>query len=89
MESDRSTERRFFINRSPIDNFFKQNPWYNWDMPKPHKPEIPDIRVADGAAAFHKLEDFTRRIFAVPKKEIDAAISKEHKKKSATPKQRR
>jgi hypothetical protein len=46
-------------------------------MPKPHKPEIPDIRVADGAAAFHKLEDFTRRIFAVPKKEINEKLARE------------
>jgi hypothetical protein len=46
-------------------------------MPKTHKPEIPDIRVADGAAAFHKLEEFTRRILAVPKKEIDGKLAKE------------
>ena len=46
-------------------------------MPKTPKHEIPDIRVEDGAAAFHKLEDFTRRIFAVPKKEIDRKLEKE------------
>jgi hypothetical protein len=51
-------------------------------MPKSHKPEIPDIRVADGAVAFHKLEDFTRRIFAVPKKEIDRRIAKDKKSRS-------
>jgi hypothetical protein len=51
-------------------------------MPKPHKPEIPDIRVADGAVAFHKLEEFTRRIMAVPKKEIDASLARERNKKS-------
>jgi hypothetical protein len=45
-------------------------------MPKPIKREIPDVQVADGAAAFHKFEDFTRRILAVPKKEIDERPTK-------------
>jgi hypothetical protein len=45
-------------------------------MPKPKPRDIPDIRVENPEAAFHKLEDFTRRILAVPKKEIDARIAK-------------
>ena len=54
-------------------------------MPKPKSREIPDIRVDDAEAAFHKLEDFTRRIMSVPKKEIDAGLEKE----KATKKRRR
>jgi hypothetical protein len=38
---------------------------------------VPDIRVDDPAAAFRKLEDFTRRILAVPKKEIDRKLAAE------------
>jgi hypothetical protein len=57
-------------------------------MPKP-KPQIPDIRVADGAVAYHKLEEFTRRIMAVPKKEIDAAMVKENRRKASRTKLRR
>jgi len=50
-------------------------------MPKTPKREIPDIRVPDGAAALHKLEDFTRRILAVPKKEIDGRLARERSAK--------
>jgi len=50
-------------------------------MPKNPKREIPDVQVADGAVAFHKLEDFTRRILAVPKKEIDARMARERNAK--------
>jgi hypothetical protein len=46
-------------------------------MPKPKPRDIPHIRVEDPEAAFHKLEDFTRRIMAVPKKEIDAELTRE------------
>jgi hypothetical protein len=46
-------------------------------MPKPKPRDIPDIRVEDPEAAFHKMEDFTRRILAVPKKEIDARMARE------------
>jgi hypothetical protein len=54
-------------------------------MPKPKPRDIPHIEVADPAAAFHKLEEFTRRILAVPKKEIDASLARE---KSAKRKRR-
>ena len=50
-------------------------------MPKTPKHEIPHVEVADGAVAFHKLQDFTRRILAVPKKEIDSKIAKERSRK--------
>ena len=33
--------------------------------------------VDDPEAAFHKLEDFTRRILAVPKKAIDRKLAQE------------
>jgi hypothetical protein len=46
-------------------------------MPKTKKHDIPDVRVEDGAAAFHRLEDFTRRILAVPKKEIESKLTRE------------
>ncbi|MGD0464053.1 MAG: hypothetical protein ABSB74_16345 [Tepidisphaeraceae bacterium] len=58
-----------------------KNPRYNRRMPKTPKREIPDIRVPDGAAALHKLEDFTRRILAVPKKEIDGRLARERSAK--------
>jgi hypothetical protein len=60
--------------------------WYNDPMPKPKPHEIPDIRVDDAEAAFHKLEDFTRRIMAVPKREIDARMARERERSA---KQRR
>jgi hypothetical protein len=52
-------------------------------MSKPNPREVPDIRVDDAEAAFHRLEDFTRKIMAVPKKEIDEALNrkKTHKKR--------
>lgn len=46
-------------------------------MPKPKIVMMPHVEVEDGVAAFHKLEDFTRKILAVPKKEIDARLAKE------------
>jgi hypothetical protein len=51
-------------------------------MPKTTKPEIPDIQVADPDAAYHRLEDFTRKILAVPKKEIDRGLAMEKAKKT-------
>jgi hypothetical protein len=50
-------------------------------MPKPKPRDIPDIRVDDPEAAFHKLEEFTRRIMAIPKKEIDAKLATEKRAK--------
>jgi hypothetical protein len=41
-------------------------------MPKPKRRPIPDVRVADPEAAFHRLEGFTRKIMGVPKKEIES-----------------
>jgi hypothetical protein len=55
-------------------------------MPKPKPHEIPDIRVDDAEAAFHKLEDFTRRIMAVPKAAIDSALAREQRQKKRTKK---
>jgi hypothetical protein len=49
-------------------------------MPKTTKPVIPDIEVDDPAEAFRRLENFTRQILSVPKKKIDAAISREKRK---------
>jgi hypothetical protein len=46
------------------------------EMSKPKPREIPDIRVEDPEAAFHKLEDFTRRVMAIPKKEIDRSMKR-------------
>jgi len=46
-------------------------------MPKAKLREIPDVQAANPAEAFHKLEGFTRRILAVPKKEIDAKLARE------------
>jgi len=53
-------------------------------MPKTQKPEIPDIRVDDAEAAYHKLEDFARRVMAVPKGEIDKAMEKEREKRRSS-----
>jgi hypothetical protein len=40
------------------------------------------VEVADAAAALHNMENFTRKILAVPKKQIDAKLAKEkHKRK--------
>jgi len=38
------------------------------------KDAMPHVEVDDPAAAFHKLEDFTRKILAVPKKETDRQV---------------
>jgi hypothetical protein len=38
---------------------------------------IPHIEVPDAAEAFRKLENFTRRILAVPKNKIDASLARE------------
>jgi len=51
-------------------------------MRHPKPGPIPHVEVEDGIAAFHKLEDFTRRIMAVPKKEIDASLAKEKRSKA-------
>jgi len=48
-------------------------------MPKPKPSHIPDISVDDSAEAERKFENFTRKILAVPKKEIDAKIVREKK----------
>ena len=45
------------------------------DGPGPHP-------VDDAEAAFHKLEDFTRKILAVPKKRIEQKVSREKKKRT-------
>jgi hypothetical protein len=50
-------------------------------MSKPKVRDIPHIEVADPAAAYHKLEEFTRRIMAVPKKEIDRRLAQEKRSK--------
>jgi len=46
---------------------------------------VPHVEVPDAAVAFRKLENFTRRILGVPKKEIDVRLAKEkaasHKRK--------
>jgi len=46
-------------------------------MRKPKLRDIPDIQAADPENALRNLEDFTRRILAVPKKEIDAQLARE------------
>jgi hypothetical protein len=51
-------------------------------MPKPKPANIPDVQAADPAAASHKLEDFTRRILSVPKREIDAKLARERRHKT-------
>jgi hypothetical protein len=55
---------------------------YNAIMPKPKTVTVPHVEVEDGVVAFHKLEEFTRKILAVPKKEIDASLAKEKRAKS-------
>jgi hypothetical protein len=50
-------------------------------MPKSKPHEIHDVQAADPENATYKLDEFTRRIMAVPKKEIDAAMEKERKGK--------
>jgi hypothetical protein len=52
-------------------------------MSNPKDRSIPHVEVPDAAAAFHKLEKFTRRIMSVPKREIDAKIAKEKREKKA------
>jgi hypothetical protein len=54
-------------------------------MPKPKQNGGDDVRVDDPAAAFNKLESFTRRIMAVPKKRIDSMRAKEKAKKRPRP----
>jgi hypothetical protein len=44
-------------------------------MSTPHKPAA-HFEVDDPAAAFSKLENFARRVLAVPKKTIDRKLSK-------------
>jgi hypothetical protein len=39
-------------------------------MSAPRKPPVPNVEVADPAAAFRNLQRFGERIMAVPKKEI-------------------
>ncbi|MGD0388396.1 MAG: hypothetical protein ABSC42_05515 [Tepidisphaeraceae bacterium] len=46
-------------------------------MTKPKPRGIPDVQAADPIAAFDKLAAFTRRILAVPKREIDARLARE------------
>ena len=46
-------------------------------MSNPKQPAVPHIEVSDAAEAFRKLEDFTRRILAVPKKEFDRKMAAE------------
>jgi hypothetical protein len=48
-------------------------------MPKPNPRDIPDVRANDPLNAERKFEDFTRRILAVPKREIDAKLEKKKK----------
>jgi hypothetical protein len=48
----------------------------------PPKKQIPHFEVDDPAEAMRKAQDFTRRILAVPKSEIDAKLAKEAKHKS-------
>jgi hypothetical protein len=56
-------------------------------MSNPKDGPMPQVEVPDAAVAFRKLEDFTRRMLAVPKKEIDARLEKEKKhKKNGRPK---
>jgi hypothetical protein len=50
-------------------------------MTNPHAPSVPHVEASDPAAARQKLEDFTRRILAVPKKKIDAMLTKEKAKR--------
>ena len=45
-------------------------------MAPPKKP-MPHFEVDDPAEAYRKAQDFTRRILAVPKTEIDARLAKE------------
>jgi hypothetical protein len=52
------------------------------------KDSMPHVEVDDAAKAFQKLEGFTRRILAVPKTEIDAAVAKEKAEKKKTKRRR-
>jgi hypothetical protein len=54
-------------------------------MRHPKAGAIPHVEVKDGVAAFHKLEEFTRRVMAVPKMEIDAMLARERSKKNRKP----
>jgi len=38
---------------------------------------MPQVEVDNPAAAFQKLQDFTRRILSIPKKEIDRKLAAE------------
>ena len=42
---------------------------------------MPQVEITDPEAAFHRFEDFTRRVLAVPKKVIDRKLTKEKAKK--------
>jgi hypothetical protein len=46
-------------------------------MRHPKAGPIPHVEVEEEIAASHKLEEFTRRIMSVPKKKIDAMLSRE------------
>jgi hypothetical protein len=50
-------------------------------MPKPKPRDIPDVQVDDANAAFRKMEGFTRKVMAVPKRDIDTRAAKENGKK--------
>jgi hypothetical protein len=50
-------------------------------MSKTKARTVPHIEVENPAEAFHKLEDFTKKILAVPKKEIDRKLAEEKTEK--------
>lgn len=46
-------------------------------MSRPKDGPMPHIEVDDPEAAFHKFEDFARRVLAVPKEVIDKKLARE------------
>ena len=52
-------------------------------MTRPGNRPMPHVEVPDAAAAFHKAEEFTRRLLAVPKKKVDAMLARNKAKKNA------
>ncbi len=50
------------------------------NSPKDH-PAAP-FEVEDPAAAFHKLENFARKVLAVPRKSIDRKLAQERAAKN-------
>jgi hypothetical protein len=46
-------------------------------MASPQKRAAAPFEVENPAAAFHKLEQFARKVLAVPKKKIDAKLASE------------